>query len=162
MVSPRHFQQIQEAEMLVEIIKPFPFSRNGTTAEHASPGTEVDIPDALVPGLTSEGFVRETKAMAGAPENKGALRDDGPTVAQYVETGYLAANYPPQGYTSRSTAEEIAAAIAAQTPALTADEIANMSKDEVLEKLGADWGGDKRLGVEKLRVELIAALGLGS
>lgn len=43
-----------------------------------------------------------------------ALRDDGPTVAEYVERGYLAVNYPPAGYASRSTPEEIAAAIAAQ------------------------------------------------
>lgn len=148
--------------MQVEIIKPFPFSRDGFTTETASPGVVADIPDALVPGLSAEGFVRETKAMAGAPENKGtgALRDDGPTVAQYVEAGYQAVNYPPEGYASRSTPEEIAAAIAAQTPALTAEDIAEMTKDEVLAKLGEDWDGDKRLGVEKLRVELIAALGL--
>lgn len=44
----------------------------------------------------------------------GALRDDGPTVAEYVEAGYQAANYPPAGYASRSTPEEIEAAIAAQ------------------------------------------------
>ena len=37
-------------------------------------------------------------------------RSDGPTVAEYVAAGYKAANYPPAGYASRSTAEEIAAA----------------------------------------------------
>jgi hypothetical protein len=42
------------------------------------------------------------------------LRTDGPTVAEYVAAGYLAANYPPQGYASRSSEDEIAAAIAAQ------------------------------------------------
>lgn len=46
-----------------------------------------------------------------------ALRDDGPTVEQYVAAGYQAVNYPPDGYASRSTAEEIEAAIAAQSSA---------------------------------------------
>ena len=40
---------------------------------------------------------------------------DGPTIAEFVAAGYPASAYPPRGYASRSTAEEIAAAIAAQT-----------------------------------------------
>lgn len=56
--------------MLVEILKPFPFSRNGVTEEQAVVGTTENIPDDLVPGLRAEGLVRETKALAGAPENK--------------------------------------------------------------------------------------------
>lgn len=42
------------------------------------------------------------------------LRSDGPTVAEFVAAGYLALNYPPAGYASRSTSEEVAVAIAAQ------------------------------------------------
>lgn len=42
------------------------------------------------------------------------LRRDGPTVGEFVAAGYLASNYPPFGYASRSTDEEIAAAVAAQ------------------------------------------------
>lgn len=45
---------------------------------------------------------------------KGFLREDGPTVAEFVAAGYPAINYPPRGYASRSTEDEIAAAIAAQ------------------------------------------------
>lgn len=41
-------------------------------------------------------------------------RLDGPTVADYVAAGYQASAYPPQGYASRSTAEEIATAVTAQ------------------------------------------------
>lgn len=48
--------------------KPFPFSRDGVTLEHAIEGQPVDVPDHLVPGLLAEGFV--TKAMGAAPENK--------------------------------------------------------------------------------------------
>lgn len=56
-----------------------------------------------------------------------SLRQDGPTVGEYVEAGYPASAYPPKGYASRSTPEEIAAAIAAQAPsddkALKVDEL---------------------------------------
>ncbi len=54
-------------------------------------------------------FDRET-GKAAEPN----LRSDGPTVGEYVASGYLASNYPPSGYVSRSTPEEIAAAIAEQ------------------------------------------------
>lgn len=56
----------------------------------------------------------DTSAAGINAASDGTLRTDGPTVAEYVERGYLAVNYPPEGYASRSTAEEIAAAIAAQ------------------------------------------------
>lgn len=45
------------------------------------------------------------------------LRQDGPTVAEFVAAGYKAANYPPKGYEARSTPEEIAAAVAAEKAA---------------------------------------------
>lgn len=38
--------------------------------------------------------------------------DKGPTVAEYVAAGYDPKKYPPQGFNSKSTAEEIAKAIA--------------------------------------------------
>lgn len=56
--------------MLVEIVKPFPFSRDGITEERATAGNPADIPDHLIPGLKREGYVRETKALSGAPQNK--------------------------------------------------------------------------------------------
>lgn len=39
------------------------------------------------------------------------LREDGPTVEQYVEAGYKASGYPPFGYASKSSDEEIKAAV---------------------------------------------------
>jgi hypothetical protein len=46
------------------------------------------------------------------------LKEDGPTIAEWVAAGYPPENYPPTGYASRSTPEEIAAAIeAAKKPA---------------------------------------------
>lgn len=43
--------------MRVTIIKPFPFSTDGVTALFAVPGEPAEIPDALIAGLTAEGFV---------------------------------------------------------------------------------------------------------
>ena len=48
------------------------------------------------------------------------LREDGPTVAEFVAAGYQASGYPPEGYASRSTREEIDAAMTAQ--GITKDE----------------------------------------
>lgn len=42
------------------------------------------------------------------------LRTDGPTILEFIEAGYQAINYPPEGYASRSSQEEIDAAIQAQ------------------------------------------------
>lgn len=41
-------------------------------------------------------------------------REDGPTVVEFVAAGYKASNYPPEGYASRSTGEEIAEALKAE------------------------------------------------
>lgn len=59
---------------------------------------------------------RQPKAEPDEPNNvdESGLRTDGPTVQEYVDHGFLASGYPPKGYASRSTPEEVAAAIAAQ------------------------------------------------
>lgn len=54
---------------MFNILKTFPFSRDGVTVETAVAGGDCDIPDALAPGLRREGFLRAPGAT-GAPENK--------------------------------------------------------------------------------------------
>lgn len=49
-----------------------------------------------------------------------SLRQDGPTVEEYVAAGYKAAQYPPDGYASRSTPEQIQSAVEAQAAATPA------------------------------------------
>ena len=51
----------------------------------------------------------EATVIPEPPLDENGLRLDGPTVAEYVQAGYSVDNYPPAGYASRSTAEEIAA-----------------------------------------------------
>lgn len=64
-----------------------------------------------------------------------SLREDGPTVGEWVAAGYLAANYPPNGYAARSSDEEIAEAVAAQ---------------------GIDTSGDGKLSIAEIRDALTA------
>ncbi|WP_420604457.1 hypothetical protein [Methylobacterium sp.] len=52
-------------------------------------------------------------AVRAVPDGD-VLRTDGPTVTEYVAAGYRAENYPPQGYASCSTPDEISAAVALQ------------------------------------------------
>lgn len=83
-----------------------------------------------------------------------ALREDGPTVAEYVQAGYLASNYPPAGYAARSTAEEIAEAIAAQvgSAGIDADSGDQFSDEQIRAAIEAVTGKapHHKLGREKL------------
>lgn len=54
----------------------------------------------------------ETHTLADKP-----LRDDGPTIDEFIAAGYDPKNYPPKGYLSRSTDEEIAVAVKAKEDA---------------------------------------------
>lgn len=84
-----------------------------------SPGEDIEIDrpedrkSLLDRGLIGEGPGSKGGASEGSA---GDLRTDGPTVAEFVAAGYSASNYPPEGYASRSTPEEIAAAVAEQNP----------------------------------------------
>lgn len=76
-------------------------------------------------GLSVDKYARQgvVKAQPGTPNTGGAggLRNDGPTVAEFVAAGYLASSYPPEGFASRSSADEIAAAVAAGQGAKPSD-----------------------------------------
>lgn len=56
----------------------------------------------------------EARDAAEAANQGDGLRTDGPTIAEFVAAGYRAENYPPEGYASRSTDEEVKEAIEAQ------------------------------------------------
>lgn len=78
------------------------FVVSGGGAVQRAPGTP-DVHPMSEAGLSGAAFGTDPNA--------------GPTVSEYVAAGYLARDYPPEGYVSRSTPEEIAAAIAAQEAA---------------------------------------------
>lgn len=94
---------------IILVKKPFPFAVDGNQVIEIQVG-EQDVSErcALV--------AVEHLGVASYPEQLDAngLKLNGPTIAEFVESGYLAVNYPPEGYASRSSEEEIDAAIEAQ------------------------------------------------
>lgn len=92
--------------------KSFPFAEGGNHVIEIQTG-EQEVSDrcALV--------AVEHLSVAAYLDGQGAadLRLDGPTIAEFVEAGYLATNYPPEGYASRSSQEEIDLATKAQKDA---------------------------------------------
>lgn len=91
------------------------------------------VPSEMVIDLYEAGYIAE-------PDG-GALRGDGPTVAEYVAAGYLASQYPPSGYASRSTTEEIAAAVAEEVAKAGDTDLDKMTRAE-LEAFAAAKGID--------------------
>lgn len=94
---------------IIIVNKPFPFAVDGNHVIEISAG-EQDVSErcALV--------AVEHLGVASYPNQLDAngLKLDGPTIAEFVAAGYPAVNYPPEGYASRSSQEEIDAAIEAE------------------------------------------------
>lgn len=90
----------------------------GTDADkNVLSGSEHSVTRARAIALKASGLV-EIISDEGHPDDGGEeLRTDGPTVDEYVAAGYPAKAYPPSGYASRSSAEEITNAITAQAVA---------------------------------------------
>lgn len=61
----------------------------------------------------------EEVALTKNDNNKEAvsLRQDGPTLAEFMARGYKASTYPPHGYASKASEEEIKEAVAKEAPA---------------------------------------------
>lgn len=95
------------------------------------PDTKTPIVESLFPGVAARVFEdlheldlpdvffkatgRQTSATGRiVPTWDAGPRTDGPTIGEWVAAGYSASVYPPSGYASKSTPEEIAAAIAAE------------------------------------------------
>ena len=94
---------------IIIVNKPFPFAVDGNHVVEISAG-EQDVSErcALV--------AVEHLGVASYPNqlDSNGLKLDGPTITEFLAAGYLAVNYPPEGYASRSSQEEIDAAIDAQ------------------------------------------------
>lgn len=94
---------------IISVKKAFPFAVGGNQVVDVQVGDQ-DVSDrcalVAVEHLGVAEYLDQKRIQV--------LREDGPTVAEFVEAGYLAANYPPEGYSSRSSQEEIDAAILSQ------------------------------------------------
>ncbi|MFT0866040.1 HeH/LEM domain-containing protein [Pseudomonas sp. CAM1A] len=94
---------------IISVKKAFPFAVDGNQVVEIQVG-EQEVSDRCALVAVDHLGVAEYLDQKRTP----GLREDGPTVAEFVEAGYLAANYPPEGYASRSSQEEIDAAIELQ------------------------------------------------
>jgi len=94
---------------IIIVKKPFPFSADGNHVVEVVAG-EQDVSErcalVAVEHLGVASYLNQLDANG--------LKLDGPTIAEFVAGGYLALNYPHEGYASRSSQEEIDAAIDAQ------------------------------------------------
>lgn len=99
-----------------KVLKAFPCSFDGIGSVNLKVGDERDF-GSMADGLKKAGLIGELS-------EPGMPRKDGPTVEEWVKAGYLASNYPPDGYASRSTAKEITAAVKAEKAQAEAERLA--------------------------------------
>lgn len=97
--------------MQLKITKPGYHDRKG---EAVPVGTIITVSGDKIPAA----LVNKCERLDGGTDGDLITgQNEGPTIEEFVAAGYRAENYPPQGYESRSTPEEIAAAIEAQKAA---------------------------------------------
>lgn len=117
---------------IILVKKPFPFAVDGNHVIEVPVG-EQDVSDrcALV-AVEHLGVATylDQQSLSG-------LKLDGPTIAEFVEAGYLAINYPPEGYASRSSQDEIDLAVQAQKDADTETDPLKMTVPKLKEWLTA-------------------------
>jgi hypothetical protein len=58
--------------------------------------------------------VRNPEEEAAARGEEAVLREDGPTIEEYMAKGYKASTYPPKGFASKSSEEDVKKAVAAE------------------------------------------------
>lgn len=94
---------------IIIVNKPFPFAADGNHVVEISVG-EQDVSERCALVAVEHLGVASYASQLDA----NGLKLDGPTIAEFVAAGYPAVNYPPEGYASRSSQEEIDSAIEAE------------------------------------------------
>ena len=94
---------------IILVKKPFPFAVDGNQVIEIQVG-EQDVSERCALVAVEHLGVASYASQLDA----NGLKLDGPTIAEFVAAGYPAVNYPPEGYASRSSQEEIDAAIEAE------------------------------------------------
>ena len=100
--------------MKIKVIRGYSGDEGEGPDKDVREGTEHTVTRTRGKQLEANGLV---EILSDDDADDDELKTDGPTVAEYVEAGYPAKNYPPVGYASRSTADEIADAIGKQESA---------------------------------------------
>lgn len=74
-----------------------------SASEHSLVENEAEMQEKLKKGYFAT--VPESLNVKVAQPKQNELRQDGPTLDEYVKAGYLAENYPPKGYAAREAAK---------------------------------------------------------
>jgi hypothetical protein len=72
----------------------------------------------------------DTEKPEADTEAKAPLSEKGPTIAEWCAANYKATGYPPAGFASKSTQEEIDAAIEAQAAGLPVAGVEDVKRDD--------------------------------
>lgn len=112
---------IKMAKKMIQIKGGKSFGFDGETYNADKYGNiEVPYSEELIEACSAHGFTvvgdSPVQPVIATGHDPDKLREDGPTVAEYVKAGYSAMKYPPNGYVSKSTPEEIHAARVAEDP----------------------------------------------
>lgn len=101
--------------------------------------SELDLPE--------EFFKATTRLNAESAARPVVDPGGGPTVAEWVASGYSASAYPPSGYHSKSSADEIAAAIAAEAAKGEAEDDADAGVgDDIDDGIGGTEANNSIMG----------------
>ncbi|HEV2155409.1 hypothetical protein [Bradyrhizobium sp.] len=123
-----------ERDRLLGIYGGAKFEDGRPIVESLFPGVAARVHETLAELELPGDFFKATGRMSA----EGVVRQDGPTVSEWVAAGYAADAYPPTGYASKSTQEEIDAAIAQQEAARKAlsEKLGEPAADEGVEDDG--------------------------
>src|SRR6267142_1991969 len=73
------------------------------------------------PGYGKDPNIINDAAEENAALGKVELKEDGPTIAEFMSAGYKASQYPPKGYAAKSSDEEVNAEIEKEKAAAKPD-----------------------------------------
>lgn len=142
--------------------------------DHYNPRTDsvetvrgVDVPDHLDAHMKQSGFDKlakprdlrkVTEKLDGQDDE--VLRTDGPTFQEYLDAGYWPEGYPPRGYASKHSPEELAALraehVAKTKPAGVAEQAAAIARQAAeLKALSSEelvgWLKEQKVDEEKIK-----------
>lgn len=109
-------------------------------AKNAPAASGFAPPPAVVPTaeqLAAHATQAADEAAALVARDPEPLRQDGPTLEEYVEAGYKAENYPPKGYAVRVAVQLVK--MTRNTTDYPAPHVADVHPDEVMNYAPQGW-----------------------
>lgn len=105
-----------------------------------APGEAAVIAELQRLGFTKLAMPGDLKKVTNdtPPTVKSELRSDGPTFQEFVTAGYMAEAYPPSGYASKHTPEELETLVKAHNAMLESQKNSKLTPEEELALVAAE------------------------